>query len=143
MYYLNKVKEERALFDEYCNNIHSNVYYKALYKVFNPLLYSKMSGKLEISIGEKRPNSFMSYLTSISHSFTVGLVFFNNEPQLLFKEWKTKASIAVINLSAITDLQIVSSIDEPNNIYRHNISFKYNNSFDYSIAVIVNKSSSN
>lgn len=101
-----------------------------------PMLYKKNNCSIFISVGNKKSNVFIAWLSTKLDSFIVTLGIFDNIPQLTIKD-KNGLNVFTINFNLISDLNI--DIAENPDSYYYNVSFKYDNIIDYNIKTVLQK----
>lgn len=127
MNFINK-NEKANHYDNSCNQ---------LIDIFSSIFHKRVSGKLEISVGNNVSNGFMSILTSVTDCFSIVPTQYKNEQQLIFKNLRNRAHevMTLVNLSKMSDVHIKKE-DLPN-CMQFDVSFRYMNKIDYSIRVTV------
>lgn len=111
--------------------------YKQFVDIFFPMLCNENNHRLDIIVGKKVSDSnFISFISCVTHKFTVIPSVYNNEPQLIIRDFNGCCS-TLINICLVKDLYIKA--DETDTYLKYNICFNYNNEIDYQMHIIVNK----
>ena len=111
--------------------------YQQLIDIFLPMMFQENEGRFEISVGRISKTKFVSWLSWISKKFVVIPNMYDDEPQMIIRDVGSTNANALINLSLINNIHIITNEDE--NRCCHEICFNYNNEVDYKMHIILDR----
>lgn len=112
--------------------------YRQLIDIFLPMMFQENESRFEISVGRRvSKTKFISWLSWLSKKFVVIPNIYNGEPQMIIRDINSINGNALINLSLINNIHIVTNEDE-NRCY-HEICFNYNDEVDYKMHIVLDR----